>query len=308
MDVMAFNLAPDAAEVVRLWLQYLSSEKRLATRTCEAYGRDLAQLANFLASHLDEPANKSTLATLSLADFRAYLARLKSEELESRSRARKLSALRSFFRFAERNGHFTNTAFAALRTPKLPRALPRPLSVEQARATTDYSLAFADDWTGIRDRAVLTLLYAGGLRISEALSLTPELFDVAPLRITGKGGKQRLVPLLDQVRTVVSAYRSACPFTLSPTGALFRGTKGGPLSPRIVQLLMEKLRSALVLPDTATPHALRHSFASHLLGNGADLRVIQELLGHASLSTTQVYTDVNRTHLLEHYRKAFPAA
>jgi integrase/recombinase XerC len=159
---------------------------------------------------------------------------------------------------------------------------------------------------GLRDRAVLTLLYACGLRISEALALTPERLALNPMKVKGKGGKERLVPVLESARNTVSAYQAACPFDLPADQPLFRGEKGGPLSPRIVQLVMEKLRGALSLPDTATPHALRHSFASHLLGNGADLRVIQELMGHASLSTTQVYTEVNRAHLMQQYRKAFP--
>ncbi|MFO1032596.1 MAG: tyrosine recombinase XerC [Hyphomicrobiales bacterium] len=302
-----FRLAPDAARVAQCWLQHLTSEKRLAVKTREAYGNDLTQFAGFLADHLEAPADVATLAALPLSDFRSFLARLKADGLESRSLARKVSTLRSFFRFAERNGHFFNAAYAALRAPKLPRALPRPLSEDQARATSGLALEFAEDWTGLRDKAVLTLLYACGLRISECLGLTPAQFEASPLRITGKGGKLRLVPVLDQARAAVAAYRAACPFALPPGEPLFRGSKGGPLSPRIVQLLMEKLRGAMALPDSATPHALRHSFASHLLGNGADLRVIQELLGHASLSTTQVYTDVNRTHLLEQYRKAFPS-
>lgn len=302
----AFHLAPDAAETARLWLQHLATEKHLAVKSREAYARDLQQFTGFLREHLDGVADKAALAALPLSDFRSFLARLKADGLESRSLARKISALRSFFRFAARNGHFDNAAYGALRSPKLPHALPRPLSEDQARATSALALEFADDWTGLRDRAVLLLLYACGLRISEALGLTPEHFEQATLRITGKGGKQRLVPVLDSARAAVQAYRHACPFTLAPDAPLFRGVKGGPLSPRLVQLLMEKLRGALVLPDSATPHALRHSFASHLLGNGADLRVIQELLGHASLSTTQVYTEVNRTHLLEQYRKAFP--
>jgi len=182
------------------------------------------------------------------------------------------------------------------------------LSSEQAETVTSLPVEFASDWTGLRDRAVLLLLYSCGLRISEAVSLTPLILAQEPMVITGKGGKKRLVPVLPETRAAVTAYLEACPFPLSPGAPLFRGEKGGALSPRIVQLLMEKLRGALSLPDSATPHALRHSFASHLLGNGADLRVIQELLGHASLSTTQVYTEVNRAHVIAQFRKAFPGA
>jgi integrase/recombinase XerC len=306
MEPTPFQLAPDAAEVARKWLQSLASEKRLALKSREAYGRDLAQFAGFVAAHGEQAVDKAVLENLTLADFRAFLAHRKGQEIASRSIARQVSALRSFFRFAERNGHFVNRAYVSLRSPKLPHAIPRPLAEEAARDTAEVSLSFAPGWVGLRDRAVLTLLYACGLRISEALALTPNDMAVNPMVVKGKGGKERLVPVIEDAREAVKAYLSACPFELPAAEPMFRGEKGGPLSPRIVQLLMEKLRGALSLPDSATPHALRHSFASHLLGNGADLRVIQELMGHASLSTTQVYTEVNRAHLLQQYRKAFP--
>jgi len=308
MDLAAFHLAADAAEIARKWLQSLASERRLALKTREAYGRDLCQFTAFLAEHGDGPAGEAELEHLPLGDFRAFLARRKSGGITSRSLARQVSALRSFFRFAERNGHFTNPVYGALRTPKLPHAIPRPLPEQAARDTAELSLSFAEGWVGLRDRAVLTLLYACGLRISEAVALTPTQFSANPMVVKGKGGKERLVPVLEGALEAVRAYQAACPFDIPKDEPLFRGEKGGPLSPRIVQLLMEKLRGALSLPDTATPHALRHSFASHLLGNGADLRVIQELMGHASLSTTQVYTEVNRAHLLQQYRKAFPGS
>ncbi len=306
MEIPQFNLAADAGAVARQWLQFLASERRLAAKTREAYGRDLGQFAGFLAEHTGELPDKAALASASLADFRAFMASRRAEEIGSRSLARQVSSLRSFFRFAERNGHFVNSAYGAVRTPKLPHAIPRPLPEQDAAQVAALSAELAPDWTGLRDRAVLTMLYACGLRISEALALTPRNFAANPMIVKGKGGKSRLVPVLPQVRETVAAYQSACPFPLSAQEPLFKGVKGGVLSPRIVQLLMEKLRGALSLPDTATPHALRHSFASHLLGNGADLRIIQELLGHASLSTTQVYTEVSRKHLIEQYRKAFP--
>lgn len=308
MDLSPFNLAPDAAEIARKWLQSLASERRLALKSREAYARDLAQFTTFLSRHTETPPDTATLRHLPLADFRSFLAHRKTEGITSRSVARQVSALRSFFRFAERNGHFANPAYGALRSPKLPHAIPRPLGEAAAAETADLSAAFAPGWVGLRDRAVLTLLYACGLRISEALALTPERLAHNPMKVRGKGGKERLVPVLESARRAVSAYQASCPFALAADEPLFRGEKGGPLSPRIVQLLMEKLRGALALPDTATPHALRHSFASHLLGNGADLRVIQELMGHASLSTTQVYTEVNRAHVMQQYRKAFPGA
>lgn len=307
MDPALFNLAPDAAEVVSAWLKSLAKEKRVSPKTLEAYDRDIRQFAGFLSEHLGGPATSKDLAALPLPDFRSFMAKRRSDGIEVRSLARQMSAIRSFFRFAEARGHFHNKAYGAVRSPKLPHAIPRPLSVEMAeKVTTDEDVASEVPWIAARDKAILTLLYACGLRISEALAITEAQLRHSPMTIIGKGGKGRLVPLLSEVKTLIEAYVDLCPFPLKQTEPLFRGAKGGVLSPRIVQLLMQRLRSALNLPDTATPHAMRHSFASHLLGNGADLRVIQDLLGHASLSTTQVYTEVNRTHLLEQYRKAFP--
>ncbi len=301
-----FNLAPDAATIAQLWLKSLAKEKRLSPKTLEAYGRDLGQFADFLQDHLGGSAGTSELETLSLGDFRSFMARRRSDGIEARSLARQMSSLRSFFRFAESRQHFHNKAYGAVRAPKLPHAIPRPLSIGMAeKVLADEDMAHDVPWIGARDKAVLTLLYACGLRISEALALNTAQLRDDPLVIKGKGGKTRLVPLLPEAKTAVEHYLSLLPFPVAPQDPLFRGAKGGPLSPRLVQLLMQRLRSALNLPDTATPHALRHSFASHLLGNGADLRVIQDLLGHASLSSTQIYTEVNRAHLLEQYRKAY---
>jgi integrase/recombinase XerC len=298
MEEFAYHLAEDAARTAAAWLSSLAQERRVAAKTVEAYRRDLSQFGTFLADHLGDAADCKALEGLALADFRSFLAKRRAEAIEPRSLARQVSALKSFFRFAERRAAFRNTAYGTMRAPKIAHSIPRPLN--------EVGSENAIPWIEARDRAVLALLYAGGLRISEALSLTPVMLEAEPLVITGKGGKQRLVPLLPEVRQLIGSYVKACPFHLAEREALFRGAKGGPLSPRIVQLQMERLRGALSLPDTATPHALRHSFASHLLANGADLRVIQELLGHASLSTTQVYTEVNRAHLLEQYRKAHP--
>jgi integrase/recombinase XerC len=304
---MQFNLAPDASEVAKAWLHALAREKRVAANTLEAYGRDLLQFGAFLKDHLGAEADVQALTQLALSDLRSFMARRRAIGVEARSLARQMSSVRSFFRFAEARGHFHNKAYGAVRSPKLAHAIPRPLSVSMAeRVTQDEDLAADIPWIAARNKAVLTLLYACGLRISEALSITSKQIRHSPMAITGKGGKARLVPVLPEVKTVVEAYLDLCPFPLKPDAPLFRGAKGGVLSPRIVQLAMQRLRSAHNLPDTATPHAMRHSFASHLLGNGADLRVIQDLLGHASLSTTQVYTEVNRTHLMENYRKAFP--
>jgi integrase/recombinase XerC len=311
MSDFATSLAPDAAAAVQGWLASLKSERRMSAKTLEAYGRDMGQVASFMAGHLGAPPSNRDLAELTVSDFRAFLARRRTGGAESRTLARQISSLRSFYRHAEKTGLFRNPALSALRSPKLPHAVPKPLSPEKARAVAKADALAGDDtprWVLARDEAVLTLLYACGLRISEALSLTVSEVEQPTLTIIGKGNKTRLVPLLPAARDAVALYRKLCPFPLKRGEPMFRGVKGGPLNARNIQLLIARLRGALGLPDTATPHALRHSFATHLLANGADLRVIQELLGHASLSTTQVYTEVNRAHLLAQYRKAHPRA
>lgn len=308
MEGLSFNLKDDAARVAMAWLASLRSTRRMAAKTIEAYARDLNQFTGFLAETLNEPAGVADLESLPASDFRSFMAKRRNDGVQSRSLARQLSAIRGFFSFAEREGHFRNAALAAVRAPKLPHAVPKPLSVDAAGRVVREGDGLAEGkpaWIGARDRAVLLLLYACGLRISEAVSLTPRQCEANPLRVTGKGGKERIVPVLPQVAEAIHVYRSLAPFALADAEPLFRGEKGGPLSPRIIQLLIERLRGALGLPETATPHALRHSFATHLLANGADLRVIQELLGHASLSTTQIYTEVDRRHLLEQYEKAY---
>ena len=316
-ESLAFNLKPDAAAAAVAWLAHLRDERRLAEKTLEAYGRDIAQFAAFLAGHAGEPADLAALAALRPADFRGFMAALTRRGLGAKSRARKLSAVRAFYRYLARRHAIDNAAISVLRGPKLPRALPHPVDEERAREA--LSLAERPDetrapWVAARDAAVLALLYGAGLRISEALALTPA--DVAPLlagradmlMIRGKGGKERPVPVLKQVTEMIGDYVARCPFDLQPDEPLFRGVRGGPLSARIIQQLMARLRGALGLPQTATPHALRHAFASHLLAAGADLRVIQELLGHASLSTTQIYTRADAAHLMAQYRKAHPRA
>ena len=302
-----FHFAEDVTPLLKEWLTTLKADRRLAAKTLEAYTRDITQFGAFLQDHFGECATTRMLPQLDASGFRAFMARLRNDEIESRSLARKLSAIRSFFRHAERNGHFKCAAIAVVRAPKIAHSVPRPLTEEQSfRLVDDTSLHHDEAWIAARDMAVLALLYCCGLRISEALGLLTKQVDQNPLVITGKGNKTRLVPMVAAATQAIATYRKLAPFPLLPSTPLFRGAKGGPLSPRIVQLLIERLRSAMNLPDSATPHALRHSFASHLLGNGADLRVIQDLLGHASLSSTQIYTEVNRKHLLEQYRKAFP--
>ena len=311
MSDFATSLAPDAAAAAQAWLAALKSERRMSAATLEAYGRDMGQFAQFMMGHLGGPPSNTGLAELTVSDFRAFLARRRKEGAESRTLARQLSSLRSFYRHAEKTGLFRNAALSAIRSPKLPHAVPKPLTVEKAaRLVAADALAEGETprWILARDQAVLMLLYGCGLRISEALSLTPSQADAAVLSITGKGNKTRLVPMLPAARAAIAQYLALCPLALKPREPMFRGLKGGPLNARNIQLLIARLRGALGLPDTATPHALRHSFATHLLASGADLRVIQELLGHASLSTTQIYTEVNRTHLLTQYRKAHPRA
>ncbi|WP_373502581.1 tyrosine recombinase XerC [Aestuariivirga sp.] len=311
MTGYAFSFASDAAAVAQGWLASLKSERRMSPKTLEAYARDLGQFAGFMADHLGGEASVADLAGLTASDFRAFLARRRNQGAESRTLARQLSSLRSFYRHAERTGVFRNAALSAIRSPKLPHSVPKPLSVEAAGKVAKADALAMDDtpkWVLARDQAVLTLLYACGLRISEALGLTPAQAAGDVLTILGKGNKTRIVPILPAARAAISLYLELCPMALNPQQPMFRGVKGGVLNARNMQLLIERLRGALGLPDTATPHALRHSFATHLLANGADLRVIQELLGHASLSTTQVYTEVNRSHLLAQYQKAHPRA
>lgn len=311
MPDFATSLSPDAAAVAQAWLASLKSERRMSTKTLEAYARDFGQFAAFLSEHLGAPPTNGELAELTVSDFRAFLARRRVKGVESRSLARQLSSLRSFYRHAEKKGLFRNAALSALRSPKLPHAVPKPLSPEKAKQVAKADVLATEEtprWVLARDQAVLTLLYGCGLRISEALTLTAKQAEAPVLSITGKGNKTRLVPLLPVAREAITLYRSLCPLAVPPGEPMFRGVKGGPLNARNIQLLVARLRGALGLPETATPHALRHSFATHLLANGADLRVIQELLGHASLSTTQVYTEVNRAHLLAQYRKAHPRA
>jgi len=307
--------APDvAAEIVR-WLAHLGSEKRMSGKTVEAYQRDARQFLVFLTEHLGGQPSLAKLAKLTPADVRAFMAARRGDGIGSRSLMRSLAGIRSFARFLERNGKGKVGALAAVRAPKIPKTLPKPLHIAAAKQVSDADLRAGeerDPWVLARDAAVLALLYGSGLRISEALGLKrkdmPASGQTDAIKVVGKGNKQRMVPVLPQVSQLIADYVAICPYDLPQDGPLFVGARGGPLSPRIVQLVMERLRGALSLPDTATPHALRHSFATHLLARGGDLRAIQELLGHASLSTTQIYTAVDTERLLEVYRSAHPRA
>lgn len=308
--------ADDAAREVVAWLRHLTAERRAAPKTVEAYGRDVTAFFAFLREHLGGDASLRDLGALRITDFRAFLAARRSEGLTSRSLARTLSSVRSLFRYLEKRGLVTNAALAALSSPKIPHAVPKALGIKSARRVMDEAAAFHDatnePWVGARDTAVLLLLYGCGLRISEALGLDRRHAPLEPsqeiLSITGKGSKTRIVPVLPVARQAIAAYLDLAPFALADDDPLFVGVKGGRLNARNIQLLLQRLRGYLGLPDTATPHALRHSFATHLLGAGGDLRSIQQLLGHASLSTTQIYTEVDRAHLLRQYDSAHPRA
>ncbi|NKN36994.1 tyrosine recombinase XerC [Agrobacterium sp. a22-2] len=303
--------APDLLAERLKWLETLSAERRLSGNTVEAYERDTRQFLAFITGHLGGPAKVKDIGTLRPTDLRAFLAARRREGSGPRSLARHLAGLRSFLRYLEKKGMVNAAGAGAIRSPRQPKSLPKPLSGKQALTVVSADAQMNEEpWIAARDAAVLTLLYGCGLRISEALDLTPSAFSTDPtsLRITGKGGKTRLVPLLPAVTEAVAAYRKLCPYHLEAKEPLFRGARGGKLQPAIIQREMQRLRSALGLPETATPHALRHSFATHLLSGGGDLRTIQELLGHASLSTTQVYTGVDSVRLLEVYERAHPRA
>ena len=309
MTDAAFAIADSLKPHVAAWKTHLKSARRLAPKTLEAYGRDLDSLFAFLAGHVGGPLTLAVLAELRAADFRAFMAARRHEGVGARSLARQLSAIRNFFGFLEREGLARTEALSVIRGPKLPRSLPKPLSVNEARRAISATAELEDEpWIAARDMAVLSLCYGAGLRISEALALARTDLEGELVRVTGKGGKVRLVPLIGPVRQAVDTYLEQLPFDVAQSEPMFRGARGGVLSPRLIQMRVQQLRAALGLPETATPHALRHSFATHLLGRGGDLRTIQELLGHASLSSTQIYTNIDTERLLDVYRKAHPRA
>ncbi len=296
------------------WIAFLGQERRLALKTLDAYGRDARGFLAFLSARLGRAAEIGDFVAMKPAVLRAYLAQRRGEEIDARSLQRALSALRSLAKFLERTGAGRVTAFSALRSPKAGRRLPRPLRADDARAVLDVETRAGetrDPWILARDAAVLALCYGAGLRISEALGISradAPIGAVDEVRVVGKGGKTRLAPVIAPVRAAVEDYLARCPFALKPDGPLFIGARGDRLNARIVQMAMQRMRSALGLPDSATPHALRHSFATHLLARGGDLRTIQELLGHASLSTTQVYTAIDGARLIAAYKAAHPRA
>jgi integrase/recombinase XerC len=307
--------ADDIALQMARWLSHLRAERRLSPKTSEAYARDLRQCLVFLCEHWGARVTLARFAALEASDIRAFMAMRRAGDIGGRSLMRALAGLRSFGRFLEREGKGKVGALSAIRAPKVGKSLPKPIQMAAAKRLTDADERVGesrDPWIWARDAAVMALLYGSGLRISEALGLkrrdvpAPGAGDV--LVVTGKGSKTRMVPVLQNVLALVQDYVAMCPHPLPPEGPIFLGARGRPLSPRIIQLTMERLRGALGLPDSATPHALRHSFATHLLTRGGDLRAIQELLGHASLSTTQIYTGIDTERLFEVYRSAHPRA
>jgi integrase/recombinase XerC len=297
------------------WLSHLRAERRLSPKTLEAYARDVRQCLVFLCDHWGKAVTLSRFATLETSDIRSFMAMRRGNEIGGRSLMRALAGLRSFGRFLEREGKGKVGALSAIRAPRVGKSLPKPVPVPAAKRFADADERAGETrepWIWARDAAVMALLYGSGLRISEALGLKrrdvplPGAGDV--LVVTGKGNKTRMVPALQNVLSLIQEYVTMCPHPLPAEGPIFVGARGGPLKARIIQLTMERLRGALGLPDSATPHALRHSFATHLLSRGGDLRAIQELLGHASLSTTQIYTGIDSERLLEVYKTAHPRA
>ena len=311
--------APDVLERRRLWLDHLAVEKRVAPNTLEAYERDLRQFCRHLTGFVGHPPTLADFADLRPIALRGYLSRRREQGVGPRTLARDLAGIRSFVRFLERRGEASSAGLSAMRAPRQPATLPRPLDTSDAiRLSSAAEHQSREPWIAARDAALMSVLYGCGLRISEGLSITPGHLGMrrssdGPVRATsmsivGKGGKARLVPLLSVVARAIDDYLTCCPFTMEADDPIFRGLRGGVVQPAVIQRAMRVMRGALGLPASATPHAMRHSFATHLLGNGGDLRTIQELLGHASLSTTQRYTQVDTKALLKTWSQAHPRA
>lgn len=295
----------DLAKTLEDWHRYLRSEKNASKHTLRAYSHDVVQFITFLVNHLGKPPCLDDLSAIKLSDFRAWMARQAMGGASNATRARSLSGVKNYLKWMDKNGIMHNAAIANVRTPKLPHKLPRPLYEGQAMNLIEN--ADDDCWTDKRNKALMTLLYGCGLRIDEALSL--DIRDLPRdgfLRVMGKGRKERQVPVLQIVETMIEEYRADCPYPESPDRPLFLGERGKRLHQGVAQKAMRDIRGLLGLPETATPHALRHSFATHLLQNGANLREIQEMLGHASLRSTQRYTEVDAKALMDVYKKAHP--
>lgn len=302
--------ADDVIEAVAQWQSWLRYEKRASAHTVASYQFDLSNLFKFLNQHYARQINLVTLSSLSLMDFRSWLAHNATENRQASSRARAVAGVRNFFRWLNRSGKMHNAAIELLKLPKSPRRLPRPVTELQAQNIVDLAKSMPpENWIGLRDEALFVLLYGAGLRISEALALRhTDLSQQDRLTVVGKGNKQRNVPMLPIVREAIEKYLASCPYVSKNEGPIFLGARGEQLNPAVAQRNLRQLRRQLNLPDSVTPHALRHSFATHLLAAGADLRSLQELLGHSSLSTTQLYTQVDAQQLAKAYKAAHPRA
>ncbi len=307
---ISLPLAQDVIEAMERWQSWLRDEKRVASHTANSYAFDVRNLFHFLNTHRAGQISLKMLASLTLADFRAWLAHNASKDIGAASRARAVAGVRNFFRWLDRTGQLHNPAIELLKTPKAPRRLPRPVSEQEAKNIVSKAPDSAkEDWLGLRDEALFTVLYAAGLRIGEALSLTRNGIEGRDrIVVKGKGSKERSVPLLPIIHEVLKKYLAACPYALKDDAPVFIGARGDKLNPAVAERSLRNLRRQLGLPDSVTPHALRHSFATHLLASGADLRSLQELLGHSSLSTTQLYTKVDAQQLAGVYRAAHPRA
>jgi len=301
-------IAPALTYALATWLDHCRALGGAAENTVKAYQTDVLGFLAFMTRHHGAAQGLGPLSKITVSDMRAWMASERARGVGARSLARQLSAVKTFYRWLSEREGFEPTAVLSTRSPKFTKKLPRPLAEDAATAMIDtVEMQATDAWVAARDGAVVTLLYGCGLRISEALSLTGADVPLPQvMRITGKGGKERIVPVIDAARDAVASYLRLCPHPMEPNAPLFRGARGGPLNPRAIQKVMERSRMQLGLPATATPHAMRHSFATHLLTAGGDLRAIQELLGHASLSTTQAYTAVDTAHLIDVYNKAHP--
>ena len=301
-------ISPAARDALQTWLDGQKALRGASQNTITAYAHDVGDFLRFITLHRGETQGLAALARISLSDMRAWMAQTRGHDLGARSLARKLSAVKSFYRWLSEREGFDASAVLSTRSPRFQRKLPRPLDENAAREMIEtIEMQSPNPWIAARDQAVITLLYGCGLRISEALALGARDLPIGEaLRITGKGGKERMVPVLPVARRAVAQYLRLCPFDIAGDSPVFRGARGGRLNPRMVQKVVERTRLQLGLPATATPHAMRHSFATHLLNAGGDLRAIQELLGHASLSTTQAYTAVDTARLMEVYEKTHP--
>ncbi len=307
MDIsLTERVCADLSQKIKDWHDYLRFERHVSKHTFRAYAQDVSTFLNFLYSHREEKVSLSSLSASSLSDFRAWMSRRSMDGLKNSSRARSLSGVKNFLNWLDKNGHMHNAAIGLLRSPKLPHKLPKPIGEISIFQILD-SLKEKGDWVALRDYALFSLLYGSGIRIQEALSLNiKDISDHGYLRVMGKGQKERQIPLISSVQNILQDYLSYHPNRTNPQAPLFPGQKSPRLNQGVAQRTMRQTRISLGLPETTTPHALRHSFATHLLQNGANLREIQDLLGHASLSTTQRYTEVNAAELIAIHKKAHP--